>query len=123
MKLTNKEGTAIVDTAQRAARVIAHLLEPEAPDSFVHWGFFNSIFQETEYVEAYVIEKMASEMLAKEPALKDVFEEAKKQSKKLGTDPAAIRHWFYQRTPYFDKQLNAYPISLIDDAATRRALP
>ena len=115
-------GTAIVDTAQRAARVIAHFLEPQAPDSFVRWGFFNSIFQETEYAESYVIEKMARQMLAKDPALAEAFAKAKEQSNELRTDPSAIRNWFYQRTPYFDKRLNVYPVGMIDDDATRRAL-
>ena len=102
--------------------MIAHLLEPQAPDSLVRWGFFNSIFQEAEYVESYVIEKMAKQMLDEKPALAEAFAKAKEQSKQLTTDPAAIRHWFYQRTPYFDERLNLYPIGMIDDDATRRAL-
>lgn len=115
-------GTAIVDTAQRTARVIAHLLEPQAPDSFVHWGFFNAIFQETEYVEGYVIEKLARQMLAADPALRLAFAKAQEQSQELRTNPAAIRKWFYQRTPSFDQRFNAYPIGMIDDEATRSAI-
>jgi len=33
-------GSAVVDMNQRAARVAAHALEPDGPDSFVQWGFF-----------------------------------------------------------------------------------
>jgi len=33
-------GTMLIDMNQRAARVIAHLLEPASPDSYAAWGFF-----------------------------------------------------------------------------------
>jgi hypothetical protein len=65
---------------------------------------------------------MARQMLAKDPALAEAFAKAKEQSSELRTDPSAIRNWFYQRTPYFDKRLNVYPIGMIDDEATRRGL-
>ncbi|MCU0664232.1 MAG: M14 family metallopeptidase [Myxococcota bacterium] len=111
-------GTAVVETAQRTARVIGHLLEPAGPDSFVRWGFFNGIFQQTEYAESYVIERMAREMLAADPTLAAEFAAAKRRNPKLATDPAAVLDWFYERTPYFDKSTNLYPVGLVDDAST-----
>src|SRR5215204_6201237 len=38
-------GSAVIPLAQAGGRVILNLLEPQAPDSFVHWGFFNAIFE------------------------------------------------------------------------------
>ena len=61
-------------------------------------------------------------MLANDPALAEALAKAKEQSRELRTDPSAIRNWFYQRTPYFDQRLNVYPVGMIDDDATRRAL-
>ena len=52
-----------------------NLLEPEAPDSLARWGFFNAIFEEKEYGEHYVLEALAREMMANDPALKQEFEE------------------------------------------------
>jgi hypothetical protein len=46
-----------------------NLLEPAAPDSLARWGFFNAIFEEKEYAEHYVLESLAREMLANDPAL------------------------------------------------------
>ncbi len=111
-------GSALIRLNQRTARIIAHALEPQGPDSFVHWGYFNPMFQRTEYVESYVIEALAREMLDKDPELAKAFAEAKQQSPKLAKNPAAIRQWFYQRTPYYDQQLNLYPVGLIDDEGT-----
>jgi Zinc carboxypeptidase len=114
-KRTLPAGSAVVDTAQRTARIIAHALEPVGPDSFVHWGFFNPIFQRTEYVESYVIEQMAIEMLADDPRLATELEEKKRTDPAFAASPDAIRLWLYERTPYFDARVNVYPVSLIDD--------
>ncbi len=116
------KGSAIVDTAQRTARLIGHALEPMGPDSFVHWGSFNSIFQRVEYAESYVVEKIAREMLTKDPHLKKRFEQKKSASPEFAADPEAIRAWFYEQTPYFDASMNVYPVSLIDDEAALRKL-
>jgi hypothetical protein len=58
------------------------LLEPMAPDSLARWGEFNAAFERKEYMEAYVAEQVAQEMLEKDPALAAEF------AKKLDTDPA-----------------------------------
>lgn len=108
-------GSAVIDVAQRTARVIAHALEPEGPDSFVHWGFFNPIFQRIEYVETYVIEAMAIEMLARDPALAAELQRKKRDDAVFAASPDAIRKWLYEQTPYFDTRVNVYPVSLVDD--------
>ena len=48
------------DRAARA-RLVMHLLEPQAPDSFAAWGFFNACFEQKEYMEPYVAEQIARE--------------------------------------------------------------
>ena len=77
-------GSVLVPLAQPAGHVAMHLLEPEGPDSFVAWGFFNAIFEQKEYGEAYVLEKLAREMLANDPDLRREFE------KRLVDDPALL---------------------------------
>ncbi|MCK7537090.1 MAG: hypothetical protein MZV63_42085 [Marinilabiliales bacterium] len=69
-------GSVIVEMNQRTALVIAHLLEPIAPDSYLRWGFFNPIFERKEYVETYVMEKMAREMIEENPKLKVEYEQS-----------------------------------------------
>ena len=54
--------------------VAIHLLEPASPDSFVAWGFFNSVFETKEYGESYILEKLAAKMLAADPKLQEEFD-------------------------------------------------
>lgn len=103
-------GTAVALLNQRTNRVIAHLLEPNAPDSFLKWGFWNTIFERKEYAEDYVLEELAREMLKDNPQLKEEFEQ------RIATDEQfANNHWnrlyfFYEKTPYWDEKLNVYPV-------------
>ena len=74
-----------------------------SPDSFVYWGFFNAIFEQKEYGEGYVLEKLAREMLAKDANLKKEFEE-KLKDEKFAKNPQARLDFFYERSPYFINQ-------------------
>src|ERR1039457_4913324 len=66
--LTFPAGSVVVPLDQRLSKVAIHWLEPDAPDSALRWGFFDPIFEQKEYAEAYVLEKLARENLAKDPA-------------------------------------------------------
>ncbi|MGE0090074.1 MAG: M14 family metallopeptidase [Bacteroidales bacterium] len=108
-------GSVIVPMNQRTALVIAHLLEPVGPDSYLRWGFFNSIFERKEYVETYVMEKMAREMIEKNPKLKTEFDKAVAENPQFYNNQYSKLFWFFERTPYWDQQLNLYPICKIYD--------
>jgi murein tripeptide amidase MpaA len=114
-------GSVVVDMAQANARVIAHLLEPDAPDAFVQWGFFDASFEEKEYIESYVMEAKIREMLASDLTLATEFAEAKLDTAFAG-DPERIRRWFYVRSPYFEHRAEVYPVGLIRDRAVVDAL-
>lgn len=110
---TYPAGSVLVDMNQRAARVAAHILEPGGPDSFVYWGFFDTVFERKEYIESYVIEKLAREMLESDAELRAEFEAKKKAEPDFAANPQWIRHWFYQRTPYWDNRISVYPVGRI----------
>jgi len=105
----------VVPLAQEAANVAIHLLEPNSPDSFVYWGFFNAMFEQKEYGEGYVIEKLAREMLAKDAELKKLFEE-KLKDEKFAKSPRERLNFFYERSPYFTNQrIGFYPVGRITE--------
>jgi len=114
-KETFPKESIIVPMDQKRARVIAHILEPKSPDSFVKWGFFNAIFEQKEYAELYVMEEKAREMLKKDSTLKRKFREKKKNDKNFANSPWAIANWFYEKTPYWDEKKNNYPVAKIYD--------
>ncbi|MGH9872385.1 MAG: M14 family metallopeptidase [Pyrinomonadaceae bacterium] len=106
-------GSVIVPLAQEAARVAINLLEPQAPDSLVHWGFFNATLEQKEYGEDYVVEKLAREMLEKDPALREEYEKKVASDADFAASPRARLQFFYRRSPYWDKQMNLYPVGRI----------
>jgi murein tripeptide amidase MpaA len=108
------EGSFFFLTDQRTAKVLTHLLEPKSSDSFLQWGFMNQIFEQKEYYEDYVMEKLAEEMLENDPELKKEFEEKLKTDEAFRNNPRARLDFFYERSPYPDKQLNVYPILRIE---------
>ncbi len=104
--------SVIVPLDQEAANVAIHLLEPDSPDSLLYWGFFSAIFEQKEYGEAYVVEKLAREMLAKNHELKKEFEEKLKDENFAKNSNARLR-FFYERSPYYDKRIGLYPVGRI----------
>ncbi len=110
-------GTVVVPTGNRLARIIVHLLEPASEESLLRWGFFNTIFEQKEYGESYVLEPLARKMLAADPALKAAYERRKAEDKAFAANPDAQLNWFYQRSPWGDPGLGLYPVGRIFDAA------
>ena len=106
-------GSVVVSLAQLAARVILNLLEPQAPDSLVHWGFFNAIFEEKEYAEHYVLEDLARAMMANDPSLRQEFEQLLASDAEFAASAADRLRFFYRRSPYWDPQMNLYPVGRI----------
>jgi hypothetical protein len=106
-------GSVVVPLAQLAGRVILNLLEPQAPDSLAHWGFFNAIFEEKEYAEHYVLEALAREMLANDPRLQQEFDHLLATDPEFAGSPSERLRFFYKRSPYWDPQMNLYPVGRI----------
>ena len=106
-------GSIVVPTAQPLGKLVLNLLEPQAPDSFAKWGFFNAIFEEKEYAEHYVLEALAREMLAADAKLKDEFEDLLASDPEFAASPSARLRFFYRRSPYWDPQMNLYPVGRI----------
>jgi hypothetical protein len=103
-------GSLFVPIAQPNARVLVALLEPQAPDSFAAWGFFNTAFEQKEYLEAYVAEDVAREILAKDPKVAAEFKKKVAEDPEFAASPQARFDFFYRRSPAWDQQLNLYPV-------------
>ena len=113
--VTIPKGTYIIPTNQRALRVIVNLLEPDAPDSFIHWGFFNAFFERKEYAEAYIMEPYAKRMIENDQALKNEFYKKLESDEKFRNNPLERLDFFYRNSPFFDKGENVYPIMRLPD--------
>ncbi len=104
-------GSVYISTDQPLGDLAMLLLEPMSKDSYFSWGFFHSIFQRTEYIEAYVIEPMAKKMLDESPELRKAFEEKKASDIAFASDQNAILTWFYSKTKFYDERYLLYPVA------------
>jgi hypothetical protein len=103
-------GSLLVPIAQARARLVMALLEPQAPDSFASWGFFNGCFESKEYIEPYVAEIIAREMLERDATLAAEFHRKLAEDVGFAKDPAARREFFHRRHPSWDARFGLYPI-------------
>ena len=109
--MTFPVGSVVVELNQRLSKVAMGWLEPEAPDSAMRWGFFDSIFEQKEYGEGYVLEKLAREEMAKDPALKAEFEHRVQTDARFAASPRARLEFFYERSPWFlANRVGEYPV-------------
>jgi len=108
-------GALFVPIAQASARLVMHLLEPQAPDSFAAWGFFNACFEQKEYLEPYVAEQIARTVLAQHPQLQDEFSRKLKEDPAFAASPAARLEFFLRHHPSWDSHANLYPIFRVDE--------
>jgi hypothetical protein len=109
------KGSLYVPAAQPHITLLMALLEPNAPDSFMSWGFFNAHLEQKEYMEPYVAEEVARDML-KDPQVKAAFDARLKADPAFAKNPEERLKFFYARHPSFDEQLNLYPVFRVDAA-------
>lgn len=109
-------GSLFVPIAQPKARLVMALLEPQAPDSLAAWGEFNNAFERKEYMEDYVAEEVAREMLAADPALKAAFQRKLEEDAQFAADARARLDYFYRRHSSWDSRYNMYPVLRLDRA-------
>ena len=107
---TLEKGTLFVPVGQPKARLVMALFEPQAPDSMLAWGAFNNAFERKEYMEDYVAEEVAREMLAADPKLAARFKA------QIETDPAFAKsgearlEFFARLHSSWDDRFNLYPV-------------
>jgi hypothetical protein len=108
--VTLASGGIFVPIQQPLSHLVMHLLEPEAPDSLLSWGFFNSHFEQKEYIEAYVLEPWAREVLARDPKVKKAFEQRLKEDPEFEKSAEKRLDFFYELHPAMDKGYRRYPL-------------
>ncbi len=109
-------GSLFVPIAQAKARLVMTLFEPAAGDSLLAWGNFNTAFERKEYMEDYVAEDVARDMLARDPALKAKFEQRVREDAEFAASPAARLEFFARLHSSWDRAYNLYPVLRVDRA-------
>lgn len=113
VETTFPAGSYLISTDQSLGELVVLMLEPQAPDSFLQWGFFLEIFSRTEYAEAYVLEPLAQRMLDSDAELKSRFEQKLASDEDFAASQQQRLMWFYEQTPFYDEQYLLYPVARI----------
>jgi hypothetical protein len=105
-----RKGDFVVKTFQEGARYLIETLEPEAPDSFFNWNFFDTVLQQKEGFSPYVFEDIAKNMLDENPELKERFEEKKNSDTEFSNNWYAQLDWLHKQSKHYEEAHLRYPI-------------
>lgn len=105
-----RKGDFVVKTFQEGARYLVETLEPEAPDSFFNWNFFDTVLQQKEGFSPYVFEDIAKKMLDENPELKERFEEKKNSDTEFSNNWYAQLDWLHKQSKHYEAAHLRYPI-------------
>lgn len=108
-----RPGDVWVPADQRSGALAVNLCEAQAPDGLMTWNFFDSVFQNKEYGEMYVVEPLAKQMLAKDPALAREFAAKLAADSAFAKSPWARNDFFYRRSAWADPEQNLHPIARV----------
>ena len=119
------KGSLFIPIQQPKALLVAHLLEPSAPDSLSSWGLFNAAYETSDYVADHrelqlirwmheghpLIGQMYGESLFKKlPQIRQDFEMKLATDESFRLDPQARVDFWMSFLPAQDPDLFKYPI-------------
>lgn len=110
MELAFRKGDYLVPVNQWRNRYIVETLEPEAPDSFFAWNFFDVTLQQKEHFSSYVFEDHAVKILKDNPEIKQALDAAKRENPKLAESANAQLEFIYKRSDHWEPEYLRYPI-------------
>jgi len=107
---TFKKGDYLASTNQSGIRYLIETLEPQAPDSFFSWNFFDTILQQKEGFSPYVFEDTAKQLLENDAVLKAEFNDKKETDERFAANWYAQLNWIFERSNGYEKAHMQYPI-------------
>lgn len=105
-----RKGDFVIIPNQTTNKYIVETLEPQAPDSYFAWNFFDGILMQKEGFSAYVFEDLAAKFLAEHPEVKEKLDEKKKEDAKFAASAEAQLDWVYKHSPYYEPTHRIYPV-------------
>ena len=107
------KGDYIIYTNQAINNYIINTLEPQAPDSWFAWNFFDGILMQKEHFSPYVFEDLAAKFLSENPDIKKALEEKKKNDPEFAEDAYAQLNYVYERSPHYEPTFMRYPVGRV----------
>ena len=107
------KGDFLITTNQESNRYIVETLEPQAPDSYFNWNFFDGILSQKEYYSDYVFEDSAGEILENDPDLRQRLDQNRQMDTKFANDARAQLDFVYKNSAYYEPTYMLYPVARI----------
>ena len=105
-----RKGDFYIPMNQAANRFLVEVLEPQAPDSYFAWNFFDAILGQKEGFSDYAFEETAMEILKDNPEIKVKLEAQKKTDTALAKSATAQLSFIYRLSPYYETAHLQYPV-------------
>lgn len=105
-----RKGDFYVSTQQAGINYLLETLEPEAPDSFFNWNFFDSVLQQKEHFSPYVFEEIALEYLKNNKKTEEEFSAKKATHPEFAKNWYSQLNWIHKRSGHYEKAHLRYPI-------------
>jgi len=109
-EITFLKGDIVVPTAQNGIRYLLETLEPQAPDSFFNWNFFDTVLQQKEGFSPYVFEEEALKLLKNNEVLRNEFLLKKEADEQFAQNWYAQLDWVFKHSKYYEAAHMQYPI-------------
>ncbi len=113
-KVLFRKGDYYISTNQDGMRYLIETLEPQAPDSFFNWNFFDTILQQKEGFSPYVFEDTAKDLLDSNAELKADFEAKKQAESQFANNWYAQLNWLYERSNHYEPAYMQYPVCRVE---------
>lgn len=113
MRWKYRKGDYIVYVNQEENRYIVETLEPQAPDAFFSWNFFDGILMQKEYFSPYVFEDLAAKYLREDQELKAKFEQRKKEDQAFAKSAYDQLAFIYKNSRHYEPTHRIYPVGRI----------
>ncbi|MBP6824950.1 MAG: hypothetical protein KA165_00185 [Saprospiraceae bacterium] len=111
------KGDVVIFTNQDANRYLLETLEPNAPDSWVAWNFFDPVLMQKEYFSDYVFEDLAAQFLKETPAVRAELDAKRAAEPAFAADAQAQLDWVYRQSPWYEPTHRMYPVARLMQAA------
>ncbi len=107
---TFRAGDYLVATNQASGRYAVEVLEPQSPDSFFSWNFFDTILQQKEHFSPYVFEDLAAQLLEENVGLRQDFEAKKEADVGFANNSFVQLNYIYTHSDHYEKAHMIYPV-------------
>ena len=109
------KGDVLIQMGTDKDRLLIELLEPDAPDSYFNWNFFDAVLQQKEWYSPYIFEDEAAHMLQEDTSLMRRFEEKKASDPLFSNDANAQLYWIYTQSKHFEDAYMRLPVFRLEE--------